>query len=401
MIRSLRRKFILCAMAAFGILLLILVSGIVIVSYIRIENRTDRLMQQLFSMDPPSETNYAAPRKRQDIDPIAYYDVSIDADGEIIDISEKGIWEPDFDAAERLAEQILRSGKDEGKHSGFSYRLMQSENTTRIILMDNSLQLHTLKDILQTAFFLCAFCLLLLFLILLPISAKVVRSYAQYIEKQKQFITNAGHDIKTPVAILLSNVDAMELIQGENKWSRNIRSQTDRLNLLLQRLLFMMRLDESSVLPSIETLEIHSLLSAELETYEPIIAERNLKVHSKLRQELSMKGNRMYMQQLIHMLMDNAVQYTNIGGEISVSMELKRRKLRLIFANTVAILPDCPPDALFDRFYRGDSARTQANGGCGVGLSAARAIAEMHRGTISAEYEAENRIRFIVELPLK
>lgn len=401
MIRSLRRKFILSAMTAFVILMLILISGITLISYIRIKNRTDDLMDLLFSMEPPSETAYSTPHERQDVDLIAYYDISINADGEIAEISEKGIWEADFDAAESLAERILLSGKSQGKISGLVYRLSQSKDTSRIILMDNSSQLRMLKDMLQTAFILCAFCLALLFLILLPISARVVRSYARHIEKQKQFITNAGHDVKTPVAIILSNLDAMELIQGENKWSRNIRSQTDRLNLLLQRLLFMARLDENSVLPSTETLEIHSLLSAELETYEPIIAERNLKLECRLRSEFSMKGSRMYIQQLIHMLMDNAVQYANIGGEISVSTEVRRRKVRLIFANTVECLPDCAPDALFDRFYRGDAARTQASGGCGVGLSAARAIAEMHRGTISAEYEAENRIRFTVELPQK
>lgn len=401
MIRSLRRKIILSAMTAFVILMLILISGITLISYIRIKNRTDDLMDLLFSMEAPSETAYSTPHERQDVDLIAYYDISINADGEIAEISEKGIWEADFDAAESLAERILLSGKSQGKISGLVYRLSQSKDTSRIILMDNSSQLRMLKDMLQTAFILCAFCLALLFLILLPISARVVRSYARHIEKQKQFITNAGHDVKTPVAIILSNLDAMELIQGENKWSRNIRSQTDRLNLLLQRLLFMARLDENSVLPSTETLEIHSLLSAELETYEPIIAERNLKVECRLRSEFSMKGSRMYIQQLIHMLMDNAVQYANIGGEISVSTEVRRRKVRLIFANTVECLPDCAPDALFDRFYRGDAARTQASGGCGVGLSAARAIAEMHRGTISAEYEAENRIRFTVELPQK
>lgn len=404
MIRALRKKLIVSAMAAFGILMLILISSVVAVSHIRIENQTDALMRQLlasdFSAENPAYEDNAELHKPPNAEQIAYYDITIAADGSIRKISEKGIWAPDYDAAQTYALRLFSLNKSEGKFAGFKYRLQHTDNNeTRVILMDTSSYIHMLKDMLQTALIISLSCLLLLFLILLPISSRTARSYAQHIEKQKQFITNAGHDIKTPVAIILSNLDAMELIQGENKWSRNIRSQSDRLNLLLQRLLFMARLDESSVLSSVETLEISSILSAELETYEPIISERKLSVTTKLSDALFLKGSRLYIQQLIHMLLDNAVQYADSGGEISVSSEAKRRKIRLIFSNTVENVPNCPPEALFDRFYRANSARTQTDGCCGIGLSAARAIAEMHRGTIFAEYDGKTRIRFIVDLP--
>ena len=190
----------------------------------------------------------------------------------------------------------------------------------------------------------------------------------------------------------------MELIQGENKWSRNIRSQTDRLSLLLQRLLFMSRIDEKSMVLPMQMLELTAMVKAELETYTPVLAERSLRLHCDLHKEVHLKGNQEYLQQMIHMLLDNAVQYTNEGGEIRISMEQKRRRVRLLFENTVEKLPDCLPENLFDRFYRGNSARTQSSGGCGIGLSAARAIAEMHRGSISAEYFEDNTIRFAVDM---
>lgn len=114
---------------------------------------------------------------------------------------------------------------------------------------------------------------------------------------------------------------------------------------------------------------------------------------------LLVRGSREYLQQLMHMLLDNAVQYVNGGGTIALKLEQRRRCARISLYNSVEKLPDCPPEALFDRFYRGDSARTQQGGGYGIGLSAARAIAEMHRGRITAEYEGESGIRFTVELP--
>ena len=149
-----------------------------------------------------------------------------------------------------------------------------------------------------------------------------------------------------------------------------------------------------------QQLQLNPIMEAEIETYHPILSERSLRLHWDSGNEIRLKGNREYLQQMIHMLLDNAVQYTNEGGEIRISVEQKRRRARLLFANTVENLPDCAPENLFDRFYRGNSARTQSSGGYGIGLSAARAIAEMHQGSISAEYADGNTIRFIVELPL-
>ena len=404
MIRALRKRFIFSAMAAFTILLLLLVLSITFVSYIQVDARTEAFMQAILDEpEPPSVNGFPredpAYRMRLMENPIAYYDVDIGPDGEIINISEKGIWEPDMDAVRGYAEQVVANGNANGKIGGYRFRLHAgADGAARLILMDNSAQVHMLWNVLQTTVFLSLLCLALLFLILLPISTRVVHSYALHIEKQKQFITNAGHEIKTPIAIILSNLDAMDLIQGENKWSRNIRSQSDRLNILLQRLLFMSRIDEKSMVLPMQTLALNALLDAELETYNPILAERKLRVRCNSGSEIRLKGNRDYLQQMVHMLLDNAVQYANEGGEIQITLEQKRRRVRMLFANTVEKLPDCPPESLFDRFYRGDSARTQSSGGYGIGLSAARAIAEIHQGGISAEYIAGNTICFTVEL---
>ena len=403
MIRALRRRFIFSAMAAFTILVLILVLGITLVSYIQMDARTEAFMQAVLEEPKPPTAGTQLPqppamRMRLMENPIAYYDVRIGPDGTISDISEKGIWEPDMDAVRSYAEQVIPSGEVNGSIGGYRFRLQTlGDGSARLIFMDTSPQVHMLWNVLQTTVLLSLGCLVLLFLILLPISTRVVRSYAQHIEKQKQFITNAGHEIKTPVAIMLSNLDAMELIQGENKWSRNIRSQTDRLTVLLQRLLFMSRIDEKSMVLPMQPLELNTLMEAELETYKPMLDERKLHLHRDFDQQICMKGNREYLQQMMHMLLDNAVQYTNAGGEIRITAERKRRRIRMLFENTVETLPDCSAEALFDRFYRGDSARTQSSGGYGIGLSAARTIAEMHQGSISAEYINGNTICFTVE----
>lgn len=407
MIRSLRRRFILSGMIAFGILLLLLLCGIALSSGIRLEKSVQLWMHAVLdgSVQGGKQSEFYEERDHHrdwKQTPMSYYLVELDAQDEISDISEKGIWEPDLEAASALAGRVLATGKSSGRMEGFRFMLeREGDGTGRMVLLDNSMQTHMLADLLRSAGLLSLGCLVLLFLILLPISTRLVRSYALHIEKQKQFITNAGHDIKTPVAIIMSNVDAMELIQGENKWSRNIRGQTERLSALLQRLLFMARIDERSVAPETEKLEWNALLGAELETYGEMIAEKAVRLDCDLSTRLCVCASREYMQQLAHVLLDNAVQYVNEGGDIRLHLEKKRRRARMLLENSVEALPDCPPEALFDRFYRGDAARTQSSGGCGVGLSAARAICEMHRGKISAEYIGETRIRFMVELPMK
>ena len=404
MIRSLRRRFILGAMAAFGILLFLLLCAVTVAGYIQVEHSTGAFLEAALKDAPPRRAEDAGAHGfgARDFRGGGYYLLSIGVDKEITDVEARGVWEEDCEEARAVAEAILDTGADAGRSGVFRYRVRWAEDGSgRMALMDASMQMRMLADLLRTAglIFLC--CLGVLFLILLPVSAQVVRSYASNIERQKQFITNAGHEIKTPVAIIMSNVDALELIQGESRWSRNIRGQTERLSALLKRLLFMARIDESSLALHAQPLELEALIRAELAPYAEMMEERSIRFECALCGPVPMRGSREYLRQLMHMLLDNAVRYANEGGEIVLKLERRRQRARIALFNTVDALPDCPGEALFDRFYRGDPARTQRGGSYGVGLSAARAIAEMHRGRITAEYEGAHGIRFTVELPLR
>lgn len=407
MIRALRHRFIMGAMAAFGILIVLLMCGVIITTYRQGERTTDAFLEFVLNGDaiqPPGEHTMRDFNRgmAQRNGHMGHYLITANAEGENLTIEERGIWNADLTAAEEYARQMIARGKESGKLSGYKYRLKYlADGEIRLAFTDNSMQTRMMRDLLRNAGLIGLGCMTALFLILIPTSDRVMRSYRTNIEKQKQFITNAGHEIKTPVAIIMSNVDAMELILGENKWSRNIRGQTERMNVLLQKMLFMARIDERSVELPRESVEFNALLGAELETYGELIQEKGLRLNCDLSQSVQIQGSRDYLQQLAHMLLDNAVQYANEGGRIDLCIEKKRRWMKLKLSNTTDALPDCPPEALFDRFYRGDSARTQSGGGYGIGLSAARAICEMHRGRISAEYTKETEITFTVELPLR
>lgn len=415
MIRSLRRRFILGAMLALAILLVLLNCGIVAGSYWRMERRGDEMLDRLLESpdqsarrEHPSERmaapgqevpvfGYELPRREPQM---AHYVLRVDAEGTILDLDARGVVDLDEAALAAEVSEIVASGTDRGKAGAHKYALRaDADGEILLVLLDNSLQLQGLLDTLRMMLVASALGLAGMFVILLPVSRRMVRSYAVNIEKQKQFITNAGHEIKTPVAIIQSNVDALELIQGESKWSRNIRSQVDRLCVLLQELLNLARLDERRTVWTMEAVDLGALVADEVESDRERVSERGLTLCCDLGAGLRVRGSAEGLRQLTHVLLDNAIQYANAGGRIDLRLNRSARRVRLTVRNGVTELPDCPPERLFERFYRADSARTQGAAGCGVGLSAARAIVEAHRGRIFAAYEDGPAVRFTVDLP--
>lgn len=404
---ALRRRFILGAMLAFGILLVLLVGGIAVAGYVQMERSADVFLQRVMDEEkmeaakhPPKPVfGYELPSRPSMSE---YYVITTDRQGAILCMEQRGGWEADTELMEEYVAQIVNSGQENGKIGKYKYLLRwKTDEAAKLVLMDNAVQAHALADHLRTACLVSLLGAAVLFVILLPVSARVVRSYAMNIEKQKRFITDAGHELKTPVAIILSNVDAMDLIQGENKWSRNIRSQTARLSSLLGQLLLMARMDEQSVSMRTENVDLVSMIREEVETYQESMAKRGLSFEQRIEEIGILRGNRENLRQLIHILMDNAVQYADEGGKIELLLESRGRRARLVLRNSVESVPSCPPDALFDRFLRGDSARTQKSGGYGIGLSAAKSIVQNHHGKIEAAYGRGDSVRLTVELPLR
>ena len=241
-------------------------------------------------------------------------------------------------------------------------------------------------------------CLFGMYLFVRILSHRAIEPIAESMEKQRQFITDAGHELKTPLAIILSNTEAMELYQGESKWSRNIREQVGRLDGLTKNLLLLSRMEEYSENMVRESLDLGELLQSMAESFREPLALRGITLRTELSEQIQIHAGREQMERLFSVLLENALKYTNDNGEVAVSLQRKNdgRRARAVLRveNTCTELPEVSPEALFERFRRGDEARTRKKGGYGIGLAVAKACAEANGGSIRAIYEEPDRICF-------
>ena len=232
-------------------------------------------------------------------------------------------------------------------------------------------------------------------LLVVLLSHRAIAPLARSMEKQRQFVTNAGHEIKTPLAIIQANTDAMELHQGPSKWSQNIRVQTLRLTGLMENLLTLARMDEVKAPPA-QRVELSSLAQEVCQSFREGAAQRNIQMEEAIAPDIVLQANREQMVQLLSILLDNGIKYTEPGGKLALSLQKEGKKVRLRVRNGPTQIPEGDLSRMFDRFFRGDLARTQKGGGYGIGLSAAQAIVGAWGGTITATVEGKNTMVFTV-----
>lgn len=266
------------------------------------------------------------------------------------------------------------------------------------IFLDCSRDLTAVRNFLSNSIFASLFGILAVFLTVVAMSKRAVRPMAESYEKQKKFITNAGHEIKTPLTIIDSCTEVLEMEQGKNKWTDGIRSQVRRLAALTQGLVSLARMDENATrLP----MEDFSLSDAVLETLEPfmLLAENHhLRLTADIQPDIHYHGNEQTIRQLCSILADNAVKYALEKSDIHFSLSQKGRKIFLITDNKAENLEKGDQSVFFDRFYRGDTSRSSEKRGYGIGLSMAQSIVMAHNGKISIRCDDGKTLVITVQL---
>lgn len=403
-----RRRLITVSMLAFLILFILVFSGMFLFSFLQMESETNRTVQSLLNpTENAGQKNEGArlpgvfqTRRGQPMFS-SYYDITACKDGTVIACETRGFLNETDTDIQSFVSQTLAAGKTGGRWGSFKFGVQETaDGQMHIILMSISIQLQMLFSMVRSALIIGTALLVLLFIILLPVTAKAATLLIQNTEKQKQFITDAGHELKTPVAVIRSNLDVMELLQGKSNWSANIRSQVERLDGLVKQLLLLARLDEKQWAGKTTNINFSDELKNEVSIYEETVTQKDLTLKTDVAEGLRIHAEVESVRQLIHVLLDNAMQYTPSGGSVSINAQKEKKHLRLEVANTVDAFPQIEPERLLDRFVRGDTARSRKNGGTGIGLSTAKSVADLYHGDITVTYLEGNQFQVTVRLPL-
>lgn len=413
MIRNLRKNFILIAMLSTFIVLAAIMGAVNISSYLRMTARADDMTSILgknngkFPGDgKESERKPDLPRESADSEKLSpeapyqtrYFTVTLDDEGEISSCNLEHIAAVDEETALEYGKIVSEKKSETGFYGIYRYRVMQDNGRTVCIFLDcareiSSFRVTAVSSVVVSLLGLAAVLVLVVFF-----SQLVFRPVEESIRKQKQFITDASHELKTPLTIIDANTEVIEMEAGENQWTKSTRKQIQRLSGLVQQLVALNRLDENRDMD--EKAEF-SLSEAVVETVQPYEAPAwtgGKVLEQQIEERLLLTGNERSVRQLVGILVDNAVKYTPEGGKIRVALKKKGKKRCLEIFNDTEEIPEGKLDVLFERFYRLDSSRNSATGGSGIGLSVAKAIVQAHKGKITAVSPDGKSLRITVIL---
>lgn len=411
MIKILQRKFIFAAMIAVSILLLALLGTINTTNIVMTSGQTDNTLEDLLQTEtqqfnqPPenhNNQNFGNDPKRfphRNMSAV-FFVARVNNYGQIVQVDTSRIVTLTEDEAESITQQVIENQNNSGKISGFKYAGVSDGIGKVYVFLDVSYQTYSVITVLFLSVLIGFICWVFMLILIIFLSKKAIRPIAANIERQKQFVTDAGHEIKTPLAIILANTDALELHNGENKWSKNIRAQTMRLSGLMQNLLTLAKIDERKIDETKEMFSFDEVIENTSYMFQEMLYPKNLVLQKYFIGDTKITANKELITRLVSILLDNAVKYAKRDSAIRIELFHDERTITLMVINQCDNLPDCPPEKLFDRFYRGNSARTQKSGGYGIGLSAALSIVELHKGTINAQYDNDNTIIFTVEFKI-
>lgn len=397
MFEKLKRKFILINMSLLTIVFIFIFGGIYTYTFLSMNRDIEHELQRnIFSMKKPG---LDGPMLSGNII------IDINSDNELINVLT--YTEIDEEILKEGVYKILKSENNLSKiklnNTRFAYLKEPSNKGVRIMLLNIEAQINALMNLIKAFLTIGVISLFILLFISIYLTNKTIKPLKESFEKQKRFIADASHELKTPLAIIrtntsviLSNKDAS--VSNNIKWLNYINNQTERMGKLIDEMLTLAKLDNLNEQINFMSFNFSDLVNNILLTFEAVIFENNIKLESYIEDDIHIKGDKENIKKVFIILLDNAIKYTNNNGEIYIELKQDKNKIKLTVKNTGDGIKEEDLEKIFERFYRVDDSRERKTGGYGLGLSIAKSIIESHKGKIYAKSNLNEDTSFIVEL---
>lgn len=404
MIRKLRIKFVSATMLSLIAVLSVIMAAVNFINFHSIVTEADETLHLLQAPGDMFDMPWDRPFKdnMRPISPEMPYETrffTVIYDGENLTSDIGHIAAVDEENAEIKAKKVLRSGKTAGFSGNYRFSVIKSTNETKIIFLDCTRPLSNFRTFLTISCLISLAGLLVVFVLLTFLSGKIIKPFSVAFEKQKRFITDAGHEIKTPLTVISADAEVLEMEIGENEWLQDIRKQTSHLSSLTNDLIYLSRIQEENATLNKIDFPLSDVVGDVATSFQALCKTRNKQFDYSIEPLITFNGDEHAIRQLTTILLDNAVKYSDDSGYINLKLLKQNRYAELRVENTTSCIKSEDLPHIFDRFYRVDSSRNSKSGGYGIGLSIAKAVVDAHKGKINAAIK-NNSVIFTVILPL-
>lgn len=407
MYRRLQRRFVAIAMGSLLLIITVIIGTINIYNFYYMNSIANRLLNQLADNDGrfpeynQKEQADSTPGFDYQITPetsfeTRYFTVRVSSGETDIEVDTSSIAAISSEQAKLYAEAVL-SGRDSAGYQDFyKYLVVEHSDSTLIIFLDRYPQIQSVRSFLGISCLIAVLSLTVMFILVSLLSKRAIEPVIESAEKQKQFVTDAGHEIKTPLAIISANTEVLELYHGKNEWTASIHKQVNRLDTLVKSLLTLSKMEEEKIQLIFTEFSASELVWESVISFEALAKGQGKHFDVNIQPDLTVNGDESGFRQIVSILLDNAVKYTRDQGKISVTLQRQGKAVSLEVCNISDTLPEGDLNRLFDRFFRADPSRSQESGSYGIGLSIAKAIVQTHKGKIAVHRENDDRICFSV-----
>ncbi len=417
MFKKLRNRFLISNLVIISVMLIISFATIYLITY---NNVRSGINMEFHRMEDSLKHNNIGPRppdfgngkpQRDDLGPMRERTISFmietDLQWNITDkTSSFNIDDELYESAKKKAiSQNNKTGNFNIEDEHWTFSITPIMNGYRLVFLDTTSQYGILKTLIYTFLFVALIMFIIIYFISRFFANKSIQPVQEAFEKQKQFVADASHELKTPLAVINTNVDVLlsnkqDTIDSQCKWLNYIKSEAERMAKLTNDLLYLTQMDNSNNKMIYSKFSMSEAVENIILTMEAVIFEHNLSLNYELEPALFIHGNDEQIRQVVMILLDNAIKYTNKNGTISIALNKQNTDIILSITNTGEGIALEHLKKIFDRFYRTDKSRSRQLGGYGLGLSIAKAIVDQHSGKIYAESTVNEKTTFFVKLPL-